>query len=430
MSISLKLIDFDRLFMRLKSPPLIINDVMDASESQKENLRKQIYTKYDSSANSDILSNLPSCECGAIVGEYHVGELCGGPNGCHTVVVAPMSEKIEPILWMRSPKGVAELINPHVWSMLVKRFTKSSFSVIEWITNTNYQPHPKAKYLADALEERGILSGYNYFVNNFDSIMEILFSMKDYAIQPKNSRDYLRELLTVSRSCIFNKYLPLPNKSLFIIEDTNSGKWVDTIIFDAVDAINTIASIDNSMPPHSIRTKENRTVKSIIQLAEFSSQYVIKKLAPKAGILRKNIYASRIEYSFRTVISSITDMHDYNEIHIPWGVAVTVFRYHLINVMGKLGYTVGETVAYLNAHTRTYSKLLDDIFKNFIDSSPEKGIPCTIGRNPSLERGSLQLVKITKIKTDRLNFDSMNVPSTAISINIVKGLNADKPFIR
>lgn len=39
---------------------------------------------------------------------------------------------------------------------------------------------------------------------------------------------------------------------------------------------------------------------------------------------------------------------------------------------------------------------------------------------PSLERGSVQLTRITKVKTDP------DIPTVSISILIVKGLNADQ----
>lgn len=420
MSISQKLINFNKLFSRLKTPPLIINDVLASSEEDQENLKKQIYTKYNSEASSDILSNLPSCECTEIVGVYNIGTYC---QVCHTHVTEPMTESIDPILWMRAPKGVNDLINPHVLSMITKRFTKSGFSVIEWICNTNYVVMPKQVAFADYLRSKNIGNGYNYFVKEFDFIMETLFSLKDFPCPVVDKRDYLKELLLKSRDSIFSKYLPVPNKALFIIEDNNSGRWVDDIIYGAIDAINTITSIDNDTPPHSIRTKENRTIKAITQLAEFSKDYVSNKLAPKAGIFRKNIFASRVGFSFRTVITSITDQHDYDEIHIPWGVAVTVFRYHLFNIMLKQGFTIGLAATYLNEHTKVYCPMLDKIFKDAI--AVTGGIPCTVGRNPSLERGSIQTVRITRIKIDELNKNNMNVPSTGISINIVKGLCAD-----
>ena len=116
----------------------------------------------------------------------------------------------------------------------------------------------------------------------------------------------------------------------------------------------------------------------------------------------------------------ITDKHEYDEIHIPWGVATSVFRYHILNKMLARGMckTVNEGIAFLNAHAKLYSPVLDGLFEELIAESPYGGIPCSLGRNPSLHRSSLQAVRITKIRKDP------DIPTIGISILVVRGLNA------
>lgn len=398
---------------------------MESSEEEKDSLKKLIYTLY----NSDLMSNLPSCECGGgvsgqesgITGEYNIGVYC---NNCNTIVKSPIEQTIEPILWMRAPRGVHKLINPIVWTMLNIRFSKSGFKVIQWICDTTYRPAIKIPPVMDSIQRLGIQRGYNYFYENYDFIMNILFELKDFALPKKGARDYLKELLVKSRDCIFSDYLPLPNKSLLIIEETDKGTYVDPIVVGAIDAIQTIASIDNSLSQHSIRVKENRTIKTLVALADFNDNYTRNGLAEKAGVFRKHVFGTRSHFSFRAVISSITDNHEYDEIHIPWGVATSVFRYHVINKLLKLGYTVNSSISFLNAHAKKYCKELDDIFKELIANSPDRGIKATLGRNPSLHRSSLQLVRITKVRTDP------DIPTVGISILIVRGLNADKSYLR
>lgn len=425
LSISQSLINFDKVFAQLKTQPIIINDVMESSEEEKDSLKQLIYTRF----NSDLLSNLPSCECGSsatgqglgITGEYNMGVMC---NNCGTVVKSTIEQTIEPILWMRAPKGVHKLINPIIWTMLNNRFSKSGFKVIQWICDTTYRPTAKIPLAIDAIQRAGIQRGYNYFIENYDFIMNTLFEMKDFSLLKKGNRDYLRELLNNNRDCIFSSYLPLPNKSLLIIEESDKGTYVDPIVVGAINAIQTIASIDSSMSQHSIKTKENRTIRTIVEFAEFNDNYTRNGLAEKAGIFRKHVFGSRSHFAFRAVISSITDKHLYNEIHIPWGVATSVFRYHVMNKLFKMGYSINSAISFLNEHAKKYSKLLDDIFIELIANSPDGGIPCTLGRNPSLARGSLQLVKITKIKTD------VTIPTVSISILVVRSLNADKSYLR
>jgi hypothetical protein len=119
------------------------------------------------------------------------------------------------------------------------------------------------------------------------------------------------------------------------------------------------------------------------------------------------------------VISSITEPHEYDEIHIPWGIATSVLRIHVLNKLLKRGYDVNRAIEFINVHAQKYNKELDDVFKELIAESPNRGIETISQRNPSLERGSVQLTRITKVKTDP------NIPTVSISILIVKGLNAD-----
>jgi hypothetical protein len=438
MSISQEPVDFDLIFNQLKSKPIIINDVMGSSQEEKDNLKSMIYTRY----NSDLLSNLPSCACGSgfenentgITGQYNIGVIC--PN-CHTAVKAEFDQVIEPLIWLRAPKGVKGLINPVIWTMLCKEFNISDFKTMKWLCDSSYRSASSKKsaleiVLQKMLDDTGIRRGYNSFIDNFDFIIDFLFTNTDTRSKTKSKRverDCLKELLKIHRNCIFSKYLPLPNKSLLVIEETNLGTFVDPIIVGAIDAILTVAGIESALFQHSLTVKENRTIRALIELANFNDNYMKSGLAGKPGIFRKHEFGSRVNWGFRAVITSLTDQHDYDELHIPWGIAIAVFRYHVMNKLFKMGYTINSAIHLLNFHAKNYSLLLDNIFKELIDEAKPsvcpltgrllKGIQCTLGRNPSLHRGSLQTLRITHIKTD------VNIPTISLSILIVRALGAD-----
>jgi len=416
MGVALELVNFDEeFFQKATKQPIIINDFLEATEAEKSTLNQLIYTKYA----TDLLSNLPSCECGDIVGEHNVGVTC---TNCNTQVASPMDQTLEPLCWIRAPHGVKALINPVVWLMLAERFTKGNYEVIRWFCDTTYKPIVKFPPVMETVMELGFERGYNNFIEKFDEITSALFELKEFRIK-KGTRDTLRELLTLNRQCIFSTYLPLPNRALLVIEETNVGTYVDPIITDAIDAIRTMVSIDSELSHFNVRTKENRTVKTISQLANFYNGLYKSTLSKKEGIFRKHVFGTRSHWSFRAVISSLTDKHRYDEIHIPWGVAVSVLRIHLVNKLYKHGYTPNEAIALLNAHANEYHPLLDQLFKELIAEAPDsKGIPCVLQRNPSLQRASAQALYITQVKTDPKN------PTISLSIIICVGYNADKRF--
>lgn len=419
MAISLELVNADEIFHQLPTSPIIINDVLSTSEKEREDLNNLIYSRY----GSEHLTNLPSCNCGegiGIVGEYNIGVYC--PN-CRSTVKPPIDKEINSILWMRAPAGVQKFINPIVWTMLSKRFTTSKYNIMQWLCDSGYSPDAKVPREIEDLQDAGIIRGYNNFVANFDPIMEFLFSLKKINNKVKGTTDHLQELIKTQRNCVFSKYIPLPNKALLIIEEINVGTYVDPIAMGAINAIMTIASIDAIGNTFTVKVKENRTIKTLVKLAEFNNEYVHSGLGGKPGIYRRNVYGTSFNFSFRTVISSITDPHRYDEVYIPWAVAITVFRYHLINRLKKLGFTLNKSIAYLNAHAFKYDELLSSIFDDFLAAADGKGIPVTLGRNPSLSRSSLISVFITKIKRDP------KIMATSISILIVRGLGADRRFI-
>lgn len=423
MGISLKLVSFDDLFRASKHEVSVINDISIALAAEKEEFNRMIYTRYSA---DDLLSNLPSCDCGEVVGEYNLGVKC---LECGTVVEEGNFQDLNPVVWMRAPVGVGPktgpdagkgLINPVFWEQLSRFFARSGFDVIRWVCDTNYHPVVKTPDVMNAVKAVIPDRGYNFFIENFDAIVASLMELKAYR-QPNKRKEAaeLMELIRTYRDRIFCQYLPLPNKSLLVIEKSNVGPYVDSTVTGVVDAIRTMTSIDLPETNFTVRVKENRTIKALIQLAEFYVEWDSKSLAGKPGLARKHIFGSRTDFCFRAVISSISEAHDYDEIYISWGIGVSVFRIHLANKLRKRGYTPNETISFLDEHAQKYHPLLAQLFNELIDECPYKGIPVILGRNPSLERGSTQQLFISKIKHDP------RVPTISLSVLVLKAFNAD-----
>jgi hypothetical protein len=424
MGIHMEIISHDEVFNQfLSKEPIIINDLSDVSETDRERNDKLIFTKYDL-INSDLLSNIPSCECGNTVGADKLGDgkkikpvVC--PD-CHKEVKSLHQQDLEPLIWLRAPEGVHALINPIIWTMLSGKngFEKSNFDVIRWICDTTYKPQVvKEPPVIDFIRKSGLQRGYNNFVDNFDSIMDFMFNLKFYS---KKKLAPLRQLLKEYRHCVFSKHMPLPNRSLLVLEETNHGTYVDPTAPIAVNAIRMMVGIDSALSVHSPKVKENRTIKMIIETSNYYDENSKTVLAKKEGIFRKHVFGTRSHFSFRAVISSLTNSHRYDEIQIPWGIGVAVFELHLKNKLLKEGMSPMAADAFLAEHTQKYHPKLDEMFQNIISRSPiGGGVPCVLQRNPSLARSSAQAMFITKIHTD------VNVPTIMMSILAVVGFNAD-----
>lgn len=418
MSIHLELVDLDNVYRKLKTNPIIINDLANITDKERQKINDLIRVTY----NSDLLKSVASCPCDTIVGEHRIGEIC--PE-CGNACAPPIEQELDPIVWMRAPRGVRALLNPTVYAMLSARFTKGGHDIIRWICDSDYQSKRKPIKEIEILESMGFKRSYNWFVDNFDKIMQTLFTMPKLARKPSDpgngyqqSQD-LYALLQTHRDRIFSKYLPLPNRSLFIIEKTDSNSVVDNSVVGVLDAIHTITSIDHELTMIKQSTRENRTFRTIAGIAAFGDSWTAASLGEKPGLARRHMFGTRANFSIRTVVTSITEPHEYDELHIPWGAAIGAFRFHLINMLEKLDYTVNEALALLNKYANKYSPLIDSLFKQLIDATPNKGIPATLGRNPSLARGSMYQVRITKVKTDVAD------PTSSFSILVITAPNAD-----
>lgn len=411
MGIFLRATDFQKLLSQCEVQPVVINDLANVTEENRRFIDSLISVRYD---NTDLFSNEPMCECTSVKGGYNLNVIC--PN-CRTPVREPFDQQLKPLVWMRSPTSVEPLINPLIWTMLTNKFVKGQFRLIEWICNTDYQPAAHRPNEVNELIALGIQRGYNNFVKNFDKYIDMLFSLNHFKPK-KGQRNELLLMLKKYRHCIFSSHLPLPNKSLMIVENTSVGIYIDPIIVGAMDAIRTISSIDSPLSNLTVREKENRTAKTINAYSLFYYELYHSVLAGKSGHLRKHIFGGRNHFSSRAVISSNTRAHKYDELELGWGQGVTMLKMHITNKLLKLNYTPNQCAALLQEYTTKYNPLLDKIMQELIDESPDKGIYCMFIRNPSLTRSSAQRFKVTKVKPDP------DDPTIGLPILSVCGFNA------
>jgi hypothetical protein len=375
MAIYQELVDFNTMLAQLREPPIFINDLVNISEEEREKIRDMITTRY----SSDMLSIMARCTCGETTGEAaaSLGQRC--PK-CGTKVHSFVNEDIEPLIWFRKPATVRALINPMVWVILKNRFKKSGFSVIQWICDTTYRAAVKQPKVIVDIANLGIQRGYNNFVDNFDTIIKTLLTMKDFRVK-KDQIDYVPRFLTDFRHMIFSDFIPLPNKSILVIEKTNVGTYIDKIIIGALDAINMITSIDSELVGHSAKVQENRTIKAIVKLSEFYEGFHRVVESGKPGTYRKHIFGSRTRFSFRAVVSSLTGNHKYDELHIPWFVAMTAYRPLLLNRLLRRGYEHNAAIGLMYGHVEKYHKTLHDIFNELLAEAHDACEVCIEQRN-------------------------------------------------
>ena len=171
--------------------------------------------------------------------------------------------------------------------------------------------------------------------------------------------------------------------------------------------------------PASQTVREVRAVKAISQLASYYRTFQQEALRGKYGWFRKHVFGSRLHFTFRAVISSLSERHSYDELHLPWSLSVTAFKIHLTSKLIKRGFTPNQINEFLYEHVLKYHPLLDELFQELVSESPCGGIPVVFQRNPSLARTSAQTLRVTRVKTD------VDINTISLSVLVLKGPNAD-----
>lgn len=396
MAIYQELIDFKKLFAQLTHRPLIINDLPYSTDDEKEQLLARLTTIY----SADKISTVPSCDCGETTGEFRVGEIC---PSCNTPVVPLIDESIDPVIWFRKPEGMRPLINPYIWGLLGRLFSRNKYNLVHWMCDSRYDPNirmpttlqPTINYLLD----NGVVRDYNWFYDNFDLALDLLF--KSPAFKPKYKENIAAiEMLNMNRDSIFSDYIPLPNKMMAVLERRRGVNEVEPGTIKIVDVFNSLAGIDKNSGLVNPSIRIGRTIRSIDKLYEFYDDFIKRHIGSKGSILRHHVFSTRAHFSFRAVIVSITEPHDYDEIYIPWGVALGLLEYHIMNKLFKKGYLFEDALRLINERTYVYDEMLGGIIDEIIKESPNKGIHVIFNRNPALNLGSDQLMRITRVKKD------------------------------
>lgn len=421
-------VNFDRDIASQEYPPIIVNDLDITRTEDRLLLDKLLMTNY----SGPTFSMEPTCECGELRGGDKRGSIC---PSCHTEVLPHTERKIASELWIRKPDSVQALINPFVFAVLQNIYnTQGGIDVMRWLIDKTYHVRTETleplRIMEERMAERNIKRGLNNFVKHFDEIMEILLEGKLF---PRNSvRDELPRFIDMVKEDIFCEYLPIPNKISFVTERSATGKYAEIENFGtALDAVNTICALKTRLELPTPTIEENTAVKVILNLVAFYENQIKKVHGSKEGFWRKLIFGSRMPFSGRAVITSLTEVHDYDELHLPWGLFIAMFRFHIENKLYRRGFTPNQAKGFISRCIHCWDPLMREIINELIAESPytthngKRGLPCVFNRNPGLLLASMQYFVITVVKND------VTDTSISMSVLILSGMNAEiKPYER
>ena len=400
---------------------ILVNDLTFSNVVDRSTLLNSLITTYD----TDIISSVPSCECGHLEGAYIKGQTC---KLCGTEV-SDVFESTHPIIWLATLDPTIKFISPHYWRMLRVALVPltNNIDVLRWIADPSFNPVSVGKAQIPAYIEHGLakeLKGfersYRYLQNNLEEIILYISSLPKF----KGNTELLGllNLFRENKDNIFSSYMPIVNKKLMVVEKSSKGAFGDINLGITLDAVLAYQKKAISVEPLTERRISNATGQLISSLSDAFDVWFKEWLHGKPGIIRKHIYGTRSHGTFRGLIVNINGPHNYDEIHMPWALAVATFRPQILNILTKrLGYWYKEANTILTYGVNNYHKDIDRALNLMLAESVEFGgkIPVMANRNPSLLRGSIQRLFITKFKKDP------NDKSISLSILVTNPFNAD-----
>ena len=437
--ISLRLIRIDRMFERLQTAPIIVNDIVRkmSSAAAAEHLNRLLRTHYQ----NDSFGTVPQCECGATMYAANLGVVC---KQCGTEVVRDITRPFESRVWIERPHGIDTFINPRFLALMNEKFGRGEIDIIRFLTDPKYKPDrptERTNAIRDVIADAGIERNINYFYRHFDEVMNVVLTPTPFVkygkVKRRRSKDteensepeahiiceQYREFIERYRDCIFCNRLPLPDRILFPSVQTGQMTYVDPTMSLAMDAVSRMCSLENSTRPLSAEAVISETMAINSLLMEYHYEYKTNNLGKKTGTFRRHMGGTRTPYSGRAVIAPITEEHQPDELHVPWKFIVPMMQVHIANKMLRLGYSPREITKAVDTAAANcngaYSDVISEILEKLIGESPSRGIDVAMLRNPTLERLSNQPFRITKI------LRSNHAYAIKLSVMIIKGPNAD-----
>lgn len=409
--VSSDFVDMDFIYQNLSSPPLIANDYDVNNPDDNEALNRALATQFD----DDAIDLEATCDCGNLMGVFNIGMSC--PD-CNTSVKPSVDRDIESSLWIRAPKGYDGLVLPQAWTMFKKDLHSAHFNYFLWLVDRNYKPaqySSQRKAVADreAMEKRfGRHRDLNYFINHFIEIID--FILENTSIIPKANVETYRRFCVNHEHLFFPKQIAVPSKLCFIIENTNIGRYIDSEhLREGIDAVNIAASITKHEKAGHKGEVARRTVRMLSKLSAFYETYIKDLLSGKPGDYRKHVFGSRLAFTMRAVITSIPHPSNYDDLYIPYGATVQLFKYQIINELRKEGYSANDALEFVYTHVaRTCPKMLAILKKIQRSYNKGRGPACLLNRNPTLRRGSTQRFFLI-FKTDPDDF-TISMPNTVL----------------
>lgn len=440
------LVDFEKMFNDSPGARIINNNTLVGKNLATEFV-DSIYTKCD-----DELGFVPMCECGATFGMSKLDLMC---PICGTKCSSSFINTLSHMSWLGIPLGMPKVIHP-VWYMVLKEFTaigprersdsdgdktgakislRSKPALIDFILNPAME---KERYCTKDLPEKFYPlikgRGFEYFERNYKSILDdLIYEFPKIKKKTKGIEEMI-EFRNKYEHLILQSKLPVLHSSLHQISSNGDTlNYIDTASKDIMSAVLNLSAMcfkeHSSSNPASDDSENDKAYKHsektnrylynvYMDAMDYYSSIITDKLMGKGGLFRKHLFGSRIHLCFRTVVHPHDSVMSMDEVVLPWGIMVNGLKYIIFNfLVHRYNFTAAAALCRFNDALIHYDPLIDKCIQDYAYECPKHKIPICLGRNPTLNYGSIMLLYVKDYSRDPTD------ETLAINACIVKPAN-------
>lgn len=343
-----------------------------------------------------------TCKCGTTRGEYLIGTTC---KECDTlVIVNPLSISKEG--WI--DLGTDKFINPFLYSYISSVIGQTALNKM-----LDYKPEVSmdGNLIEVPLEYPYVNIGISRFIDNFKEIFTTCFTKKK-----KHENKY--NIVMENYDKLFITKFNVKNKRLRPAMLMGNAE----LTFDVINNYYTgIISNSNTLKALSVYERNPLMVERLkFTIQENINQVyttTIENLSGKNGQIRNNLLGNRFDYSSRMVITPLDGSYEVDDIVLPYNTALELLKPVIINMLTRVyGYNYIKASRKVTASHRKFDQ---QIYNIMCDIIKDPHISIMMNRNPTINIGSMVLMRIAEIKKD------LTDKTASVHNLILKPLNGD-----
>ena len=360
-----------------------------------------------------------SCFCGKLNGRLNEGDVC---EECGTVCKETYGVDLQKYGWILL--GEYYIIEPCAYEMLKSVIgNKNLEKMLKFQTSIDIEGNQVDINSIDAKAIPFQNIGLIEFKRRFVEIM-------NYYMMIKPAKADKAKMLIDMRNRIFSNKIPIFSS---LLRPAYASSKKRMFSYDKINSYLTTILSNGKLLKNgtSKRLRNGGDILLLWSIQEALQGYyhmtISSKLSGKSKTIRATILSTRTSFSSRAVINSLTDIKYMGMDHIVvnYKQFIEIFTLQILNCMmrgiGNISFkhmTVFELLAYLKR--AKFSEEIDEsIYEicEFLIKNHKQGLWVVINRNPTMDLGSQQTLKIVHvIKDARSNI--MQIPLTSLSAQV------------